>query len=494
MFEYLLNMQGISKAFSGVQALDDVDLQIEPGQIVCLAGENGCGKSTLIKIISGAITLDSGAVEFEGKLINGVTPAEATQLGIQVIYQDLSIFQNLTVLENLSLNSEIANNHKIISWKRMKKTAQEALAKINHNIDLNATMGDLSVADKQLVAISRALLYNAKLIIMDEPTTALTKKEVEALFVTVRKLSDQHIAILFISHKLEEVFEISDKVVILRNGKNVHTSDTKDINKRQFTYYMTGRNLEDIRFNAQVLEEKPVLEVSHLTSQNKYNDISFSIKKGEILGVTGLLGSGRTELALSLFGLNPPDSGEIKMNGKPIILKSPIDAQKNRIGYVPEDRLTEGLFLFLPIRDNINVSKYTILANKAGILNKSILNEHAKHWVNKISILTDNPNKPVNTLSGGNQQRVVLAKWLANDLDVLVLNGPTVGVDIGSKQDIHKLLHQLAAEGLAIIIISDDIPEIVANCNRILVMRDGNLRSELSGDEIDSNHISEIIR
>ena len=237
-----------------------------------------------------------------------------------------------------------------------------------------------------------------------------------------------------------------------------------------------------------------MLEVSHLTSQNKYNDISFSIRKGEILGVTGLLGSGRTELALSLFGLNPPDSGEIMMNGKPITLKSPIDAQKNRIGYVPEYRLTEGLFLFLPISDNINVSKYTILANKAGILNKSILNEHAKHWVKKININTDNPNKPVNTLSGGNQQRVVLAKWLANDLDVLVLNGQTVGVDIGSKQDIHNLLHQLAAEGLAIIIISDDIPEIVANCNRILVMRDGKLRSELSGDEIDSNRISEIIR
>jgi len=494
MSEYLLNMRGISKAFSGVQALDNVDLWIEPGQIVCLAGENGCGKSTLIKIVSGAYSLDTGTVEFEGKLINGVNPAEAAQLGIQVIYQDLSIFQNLTVLENLALNSEIANNHQIVNWKRMKKTAQDALAKINHNIDLTAIMSDLSVADKQLVAICRALLYNAKLIIMDEPTTALTKKEVEALFDTVRKLRDQGIAILFISHKLEEVFEISDKVFILRNGKNIHTCDTKDIDRHQFTYFMTGRNLEDMRFEPQVLEEKPVLEVSHLTSNNKYNDVSFSIKKGEILGITGLLGSGRTELALSLFGMNPPDSGEIKMNGKHISLKSPIDAQKNRIGYVPEDRLTEGLFLFLPINDNINVSKYSILANKVGILNKATLDAHAKLWVKKLPILTDDPRKPVNTLSGGNQQRVVLAKWLANDLDVLVLNGPTVGVDIGSKQDIHNLLHKLASDGLAVIIISDDIPEIVANCNRILVMKDGELKSELAGNEIDSDRIIELIR
>jgi simple sugar transport system ATP-binding protein len=486
-------MAEVSKAFAGVQALDHVNLEIKRGEVLCLAGENGSGKSTLIKAISGACSIDEGIVEFEGRRINGISPAETSRLGIQVIYQDLSIFPNLSVMENLSLNSEIANQQTIVSKRRMYAIAKTAIEQLNHPVDLNARMGDLSVADKQLVAICRALLHNTKLIIMDEPTTALTKKEVKALFKNIRELQSLEIAVLFISHKLEEIFEISERVVILRNGKNVHAGLTSGLDRKQFTYYMTGRRLEDTRYEPEITDDTPVLEVEGLNLKNKYHDISFSVRKGEILGITGLLGSGRTELALTLFGLKRPDTGTIKLHGKPVRLNKPMDAQQKKIGYVPEDRLTEGLFLQQPIADNITVTQISQLSNKIGILDKRAVKQTARAWVEKMNIATDDPSKPVNTLSGGNQQRVVLAKWLANELDVLVLNGPTVGVDVGSKQDIHNLLHTLAKNGLAVIIISDDLPEIVMNCNRVLVMEDGYIRGDLVSPDIDESKILAII-
>ena len=353
MSEYLLQMTGIDKRFGGVHALDHVNFAVRPGKVMCLAGENGCGKSTLVKIISGVYTRDEGEVLFEGKPIQHITPAEATRLGIQVIYQDLSIFPNLTVMENLAINSEITANRRIVNKKRWEQTAKEALSKIGYDIDLYAKMGDLSVADKQLVAICRALLFNAKLIIMDEPTTALTKKEVDALFKTVRQLRDSGIAIMFISHKTEEIFEISDDVCIMRNGKNVFSGPTAELTKKDFTYYMTGRELEDDYFVPTNISKEPVLKVDHLTWNGKFHDVSFDLRKGEILGITGLLGSGRTELALALFGLGKINGGTITLNGQQVKITSPIDAQKKRIGYVPEDRLTEGLCLRQPIADNI---------------------------------------------------------------------------------------------------------------------------------------------
>ena len=361
--EYLLQMTGICKSFSGVRALDKVNFKVRPGKVMCLAGENGCGKSTLVKIISGVYTKDEGQVIFEGKEITKITPAEATRLGIQVIYQDLSIFPNLTVRENLAINSEITAGRKMVNRKRWDATAREALSKIGCNIDLDAKMGELSVADKQLVAICRALLFNAKLIIMDEPTTALTKKEVDALFVTVRQLRDSGIAIMFISHKTEEIFEISDDVCIMRNGKNVYSGQTADLTRRDFTYYLTGRELVDDRFVPTNISAEPILEVKKLCMPGKLQDVSFELRKGEILGVTGLLGSGRTELALSLFGLAKPSSGQIILNGKSVKIPSPIAAQKLRIGYVPEDRLTEGLCLQQPIADNITLASLKRLSN-----------------------------------------------------------------------------------------------------------------------------------
>ena len=492
--EYLLQMSGICKSFSGVHALDHVNFRVRPGKVMCLAGENGCGKSTLVKIISGVYTRDEGEVIFEGKPITKITPAEATRLGIQVIYQDLSIFPNLTVRENLAINSEITAGAKLVNRKRWDATAREALSKVGCNIDLDAKMGELSVADKQLVAICRALLFNAKLIIMDEPTTALTKKEVDALFVTVRQLRDAGIAIMFISHKTDEIFEISDDVCIMRNGKNVYTGLTADLTQKQFTYYLTGRDIEDDYFVPTNISAEPVLEVKGLNMGNKLKDINFNLHKGEILGITGLLGSGRTELALALFGLAKPTGGQIILNGKSVKISSPIAAQKLRIGYVPEDRLTEGLCMQQPIANNITLASLKRLSNSIGLLKRKDIHEDASKWVKTFSIATDDPRKNASTLSGGNQQKIVLSKWLSNDLDVLILNGPTVGVDVGAKQDIHSLVHQLANEGLAVIIISDDLPEVVVNCNRVIVMKDGTIVGEMDGDNITEDNIHKIIR
>ena len=494
MSEYLLQMTGICKSFAGVHALDHVNFAVRPGKVMCLAGENGCGKSTLVKIISGVYTKDEGEVVFEDKVITKITPAEATKLGIQVIYQDLSIFPNLTVMENLAINSEITAGRKLVNRKRWEATAKEALSKIGYNIDLNDKMGDLSVADKQLVAICRALLFNAKLIIMDEPTTALTKKEVEALFKTVRQLRDTGIAIMFISHKIEEIFEISDDVCIMRNGKNVYTGETNKLTRRDFTFYMTGRELTDDHFVPKNVSAEPVLKVENLNLHNKYHDVSFELRKGEILGVTGLLGSGRTELAMSLFGLGKPNSGTITLNGKKVHIHSPMAAQKLRIGYVPEDRLSEGLCLRQPIADNITLASLKRLSNSIGILKHQDIFDDANTWVDKFSIATDDAHKNASTLSGGNQQKIVLSKWLSNDLDVLILNGPTVGVDIGAKQDIHHLVHELANEGLAVIIISDDLSEVVVNCSRVIVMKDGGIVGEMTGADITEDNILEIIR
>ena len=330
--EYLLQMTGIHKRFGGVHALNDVNFRVRPGKVMCLAGENGCGKSTLVKIISGVYTKDEGTVTFEGKEITKITPAEATRLGIQVIYQDLSIFPNLTVRENLAINSEITAGRKLVNRKRWDETARAALAKVGCDIDLDAKMGDLNVASKQLVAICRAMLFNAKLIIMDEPTTALTKKEVDALFVTVRQLRDAGIAIMFISHKTDEIFEISDDVCIMRSGINVYTGETKALTRKQYTKYLTGRDIEDDYFIPKNISEEPVLEVKNLSVDRRVKDVSFDLRKGEILGITGLLGSGRTELALALFGLEKPTAGQIILNGKEVKIKNPIAAQKLRIG------------------------------------------------------------------------------------------------------------------------------------------------------------------
>ena len=489
----LLRVTGIKKSFAGVQALKGVSLSIAPGEIQCLAGENGCGKSTLIKIISGVYAPDEGKIEFGGHAHSKITPIDAIRNGIQVIYQDFSIFPNLSVMENLAFNTELAAGRRVVNWSRLNKIAKQAISRINFEVDLSAPLGTLSVADKQMVAISRALLADARLIIMDEPTTALTRKEVSALFKVILDLKKQDIATLFVSHKLDEVFEISERFTILRSGELVATGSTKELDKKKFTFYMTGREFDDAQFEPKNVSEKPVLEVKNLTLPGSFEDVSFELRRGEIVGVTGLLDSGRTELALSLFGIQKAEKGEILKDGKAVTIESPADAIRAKIGYVPEDRLSEGLFLPRSIADNIIVGEIDRLAGGVGVINRPKRRAEIEKWVKELSIATPNPDNACQTLSGGNQQRVVLAKWLACDLDVLVLNGPTVGVDIGSKHDIHRILKSLAEKGMAILIISDDLPEVIENCSRVLVMKRGRIVERLEARGAAETQISAVM-
>lgn len=489
MSEYLLKAAGISKSFAGVKALTDVSLEIKPGEIHCLAGENGCGKSTLIKVISGVYQPDAGYIEFDGKKYSNISPLEAINMGIQVIYQDFSIFPNLTVMENLAFNTELAAGRRLVNKKRMRAIAEEALSKINFNVELDRLVGTLTVAEKQMVAICRALMFNAKLIIMDEPTTALTKKEVKALFEIILRLKAEGISILFVSHKLNEVFEISERFTIFRSGRLIVTGNTADLDDRKFSYYMTGREFDNVNFTPAFNDGKTVLEVKGLSVPGAFSDVSFALRRGEILGITGLLDSGRTELALALFGLRKTSGGEILKDGKAVRIKNPRDAIANGIGYVPEDRLSEGLFLPQPISDNVVIAEIDHLANKAGVLDSKKRRQEVERWVKELAIATPDPDNACSTLSGGNQQRIVLAKWLACNLDVLVLNGPTVGVDIGSKHDIHAILQRLAGEGMAVIIISDDLPEVLQNCSRMLVMKGGQIVARLNPAETDETTV-----
>lgn len=490
MAQSVLKVVDIKKSFAGVEALKGVSLEIAPGEIHCLAGENGCGKSTLIKIISGVYEPNSGQIEFNGKVHTKITPIEAIMNGIQVIYQDFSVFPNLSVMENLAFNSELANKHKLVNIKRMRKIAKEAIARINFEVDLDAKVGTLSVANKQLVAICRALMFGAKLIIMDEPTTALTRKEVNSLFKIILDLKAQGIATLFVSHKLDEVFEISERFTIIRSGEKIITGNTADLDNKKFTYYMTGREFEDIAFSPKRIDAKPVLEVKDLALTGYFENISFSLHKGEILGLTGLLGSGRTELALSLFGMRKVNKGTVIIDGKEVVLDNVRTAMENGIGYVPEDRLSEGLFLPRGIGDNIVISEIDSLANAVGVLDSTRKSNEIDRWVKELTIATPNPDNACSTLSGGNQQRIVLAKWLSRDPKVLILNGPTMGVDIGSKHDIHLILEQLADKGMALIIISDDIPEIMSTCSKIMIMKEGRITATLNPKETNAQELS----
>lgn len=342
-------VRGISKAFKGVQALDNVTLEIAPGEIHCLAGENGSGKSTLIKVLSGVHAPDSGEIVLGGASVSRITPNESIAHGVQVIYQDFSVFPNLTVMENLAFTSELSEKRLFVSWRRMRRVAEKALAKVGVDIDLDTTLDSLSVAQKQLIAIARALMNNAKLLIMDEPTTALTKREVERLFSLVTDLKAQGVAILFVSHKLEEVFEISDRFTIIRNGKHVITCLPAELDRKSFSAHMTGRDFEETVFEPQGVGTTPVLELENFGVDGFFADVNLSIRPGEILGITGLLGSGRTELALAMFGLLQGDTGEMRIHGRPVRLRGVRDAIRHGIGYVPEDRLTEGLALERPI-------------------------------------------------------------------------------------------------------------------------------------------------
>jgi len=491
MGEVFLELKEIKKSFGGVHALKGVNLTVKKGEVHCLAGENGCGKSTLIKVISGVHAADEGEVYIDGNLLKGFGPIDAIRLGVQVIYQDFAVFPNLTVAENIAMNHALQTGKKFMDWKESREIALKAMKQIGAHMDPDVLVERLSVANKQMVAICRAILEDAKLLILDEPTTALTANEVEKLFAIIENLKSKGIAIVIVTHKMEEVYGIADRLTILRNGANVATGDIKDFDRPTFVKYMTGRDIVEANYRPTEIGDE-VLRLEHLSRKNSFDDVSFSLNKGDVLGITGLLGSGRGEIADALFGIAPAYSGKIILHGKQISIKSIDDAINHKFAYVPEDRLTQGLFLERSIADNTIAASITDYF-KGGKLQYGAMTQAAETWIKDINIVAPSSEPLIKTLSGGNQQKVVIAKWLNTHPDLLILNGPTVGVDIGAKADIHKILHQLAATGVGIIIISDDLSELVQNCNKIIVMSGGSVAVELNSSETSESMLSAML-
>ena len=475
----LLRLEGISKRFGGVQALMDISFDVAAGEVLCLAGENGCGKSTLIKIISGVYAPEPGAVmEFDGKPMEHLTPARARELGIQVIWQDLALFPEMSVAENIAFERNLGPKPHLVDYGEMKRVARSMLDKLGVSIDPDRPVRTLSIAQRQLVAIARALVADARLVFMDEPTASLSHAETLALLEIVRRLSSENIAVVFVSHRLAEVLDVCERVTVLRDGRYVGTFPTQGMTQIRLTELMTGKEFnEQIRAGRSASSE-PILSVRNLMRRGQYRDISFDIRKGEIVGLTGRLGAGRTELALSIFGMSRPDSGEIHLKGKPLQLRSNRDAIAAGIAYVSEDRLSLGLVQPQSIADNTAVTVLDDLTNNVGLLSSSKEESLVDHWIKRLAVKIGHSDDPVSTLSGGNQQRIVLAKWLATKPTLLILDSPTVGVDVGARHGIFEIVRKLADEGMAILLISDETPEVYFNSDRILHMRDGAIVAE----------------
>jgi simple sugar transport system ATP-binding protein len=471
-----VEMLGISKRFGGVRALKSVDFTILPGEIHCLAGENGCGKSTLIKILAGVYAPDEGKIVLDRQMYSHLSPASSQRAGVQIIYQDLSLFPNLSAAENIVFRHHVEKPARLVRWPEISRQASEVMARLGVDLPLREAVGRLPIAVRQLVAICRALAAEARLVVMDEPTASLTHHEIDALLETVRGLKAHRIATVFVSHKLEEVLRIAERVTVLRDGNKVGTYPAGEIDRYRLAELMTGQKLFMAgRKPAFSSKAAPILEVRGLTRRGHYENIDLVLHPGEILGITGRLGSGRTEFALSLFGMNPPDAGEIRIGAKPVRLPTNRAAIRHGIGYVSEDRLSVGLVMPQSIADNIIVSVLRRLTGLLGLIDGRRRQKTIHRWIDELHIKTKAPDRPVQELSGGNQQRVVLAKWLATDPRILILDSPTVGVDVGAKEGIFQIVDALAGRGIAVILISDEVEEVLHESHRILVMSGGRI-------------------
>ncbi|NLY89651.1 MAG: sugar ABC transporter ATP-binding protein [Firmicutes bacterium] len=484
----ILEIRNLTKKYPGVLALDKVSFSLNTGEVHALVGENGAGKSTLIKILAGVVKPDAGEIIIEGESVVFSHPLESLQKGIAVTYQDLNLFPNLSIAENIGLSQQIETGKLFINWKNIIQKARDVVNELGVELDVNQKLGYLSIANQQLVAIARAMIHDAKILILDEPTASLAKKDVENLFKAINVLKKKGIAIIFVSHKLDEIFEISDRISVLRNGKYMGTYAVEDVTKEELISYMVGRKVHYKKYEAREAGEV-LLEVRNISKRGNYKNISFNLHKGEVLGITGLVGSGRTEVAQTIFGNNLPESGEILLEGKKVDLTSTSKALEYGIGYVPENRQTEGLVLDKSLETNISVTILEELIGKVKTIDKKKTRKTVKKWIEVMGINPPYPEMDVGQFSGGNQQKAVIAKWLARNPKLLIVDEPTSGIDVGAKSEIHSLLRELANDGMGIIVVSSEIPEILAICDRILVMRRGRIVCELKGNEYTQKEI-----
>ena len=490
----LLHVEHVSKQFGGVRALDDVKFDVMTGEVLCLAGENGCGKSTLIKIITGVYQPEPGAeMRFQGRPIEGLSPAIARDLGIQVIWQDLALFAELSVLENIGFERNLGARPRLVDYRAMRADSERILKRLGVRLDLDAPLRSLPIAQRQIVAVARALVTKARLVFMDEPTASLSQAETDALLAIVRRLSAEGIAVVFVSHRLAEVLEVCSRVTVLRDGQLVGTFPTKGMTQTRLTELMTGKTFDYAVSRRDLSAHRPVLEIDGLSRANQYEDVSLTVREGEIVGLTGRLGSGRTELALSLFGMTQPDRGAIRLNGKPVHFASNRDAIRAGVGYVSEDRLTLGLIQPQSIEDNAVIAVLDSLLDPKPLISFKLRDSLVSKWIADLGVKIGKPSNAISTLSGGNQQKVVLAKWLATKPRLLILDSPTVGVDVGARAGIFAIVRKLAEAGMAILLISDEIPEVYFNADVVLHMRDGRIVGQYRPQDVAIDAIEEAV-
>ncbi len=481
--ETILRMEGIDKSFTGVHALKGVDFDLQKGEVHALMGENGAGKSTLMKILTGIYAKDAGTITYEGAAVEFKTPKEAQDAGIAIVHQELNMMNHLTVAQNIFIGRE-AMSGRIINDKKMNEDAAALFRRLNIKIDPAAVMGDLTVGKQQMCEIAKAISREAKLIVFDEPTAALTDAEIEELFKIIRDLRERGLGIIYISHRMDEIKVITDRVTVMRDGEYVGTLITKDCSKEDIINMMVGRVIyEEPKQKSMVAQDAPVvLSVRHLNAGKLVRDVSFDLRKGEILGFAGLMGAGRTETARAIFGADPVESGEIYMNGKQVQIKCPKDAVAAGIGYLSEDRKRYGIILDKTITENSTMAAMEEY-QKGVFIDRKKERQVTESYVKKLKTKTPTVDAAVGNLSGGNQQKVVIAKWLVRDCEVLIFDEPTRGIDVGAKSEIYHLMNELAAAGKAIIMISSELPEVLRMSDRIMVMCEGRITGEIPIEE-----------
>lgn len=491
MSETFLQMSHITKRFPGVLALSNVDFALRKGEVHALLGENGAGKSTLMKILSGVYQPDEGNIIFEDQAVSFANPLSAQKAGITIIHQEFNLFPELTVEDNIFIGREFCKNNRWrLDEKQQRQAAIDILQKLNLNIAPDTLVADLTVAQQQMVEIAKAISVNAKILIMDEPTAALTETEIDSLFQVTRLLKEQGTGIVYISHRLEELALIADRATVMRDGQFIATVDYDAVKISDLIAMMVGRDLGNIYPRREPLSQhKPVLEVSGLTRKGVLNNIDFTLHQGEILGFAGLMGAGRTELARAIFGADPIDSGTITLNGKVTVVKDIPDAIKQGISYLTEDRKKEGLALGLSVERNIMLGNYPEYSDRYGNVDSKRCQQTSQEQVQALRIKTPHLEQAALNLSGGNQQKIIIARWVCKDTDILIFDEPTRGIDVGAKLEIYELMNRLVAKGKSIIMISSELPEVLGMCDRILVMRSGRITGELASDDATQEKI-----